>query len=758
MAKIPLGNPITTAKEGLEQVIKQTPTQPTPPTQGGGAAKSAPTPGGGAVKSTPTQGGGAAKSAPGQVPLTQQAIRQAGLASSRYRATKATDIAFEMHVNNLLSAPSTQILNMASTATQPVLGLMDTFNKALLTTFSKPENRTYYSEVVGQAYGTMHGIMKAFQFAGKTVEAKAKGQFSGAESIASSLGISPGITASARLEHTNRALSSAGMELDPNSATGRIADTIGSIVNLPVNALNVSDISFKVIMDDAAKHQWAMRQYVDGKYSSFKDAYAAALSNPNVAKMGVAAAEYGTFTGRPNIPVLSWITDAAAEKLPGMRWVIPFKRTIANLAEQSIERSPLVFASGTLGKRLVSKDPHERATAQARLLTGMAMLTTLSYTLGDYITGDAPRGAAAREQWQKINGMPFSLQMGPEYKAVRLDTLGVMGQLLKSVGMFRQQLDSMTEEELGVLQDPEALSNFVKESNANDLLKWVGTFADPIAEMMTDVFWMESLVGLFNAYDRSQKQENYLPLYQYIENIAARTIPISGSAVWERVLAGEDQVARQWTQVGDSFRMQIPELRKLVWTRYDTLGHEMIHNRFRGPGQTDPIAPYSPNHPIYKMMEQLSIEPSNRSKFINLPNHGKIAGSQLKLTQDEWDRMHQYIREGIYIDQLDFRGRPIKENGKPVRKLVVPSLEDQLMRTFRDLKLNKLEPEHQRAFFLHIRDKHSKIIKDYMIAKDPTFSARALKQIQADAEKAAALYQQSKQNMLNPDIPFGAQP
>lgn len=746
MAKVPLGNPITAAKEGLEQVSKQA---PTPPAIGRGLTNQAPTPGGGLTKQAPT---------PGQSSLTQQTVRQAGLASTRYRATKASDIAFEMHVNNLLSAPSTQVLNMASTATQPILGLMDTFNKALLTTFSKPENKTYYSEVVGQAYGTMHGIMKALQFAGKTVEAKAKGQFSGAESIASSLGISPGVTTSARLEHTNRALSSAGLELDPNSATGRIADAIGSIVNVPVNALNVSDISFKVIMDDAAKHQWAMRQYVEGKFGSFKEAYAAALHDPNVAKMGVAAAEYGTFTGRPNIPVLSWITDTAAEKLPGMRWVIPFKRTIANLAEQSIERSPLVFASGTLGKRLVSKDPHERATAQARLLTGMAMLTTLSYTLGDYITGDAPRGAAAREQWQKINGMPFSLQMGPEYKAVRLDTLGVMGQLLKSVGMFRQQLDSMTEEELGILQDPEALSNFVKESNANDLVKWVGTFAEPITEMMTDVFWMESLVGLFNAYDRSQKQENYLPLYQYIENIAARTMPISGSTVWERVLAGDDKVARQWTQVGDSFRMQIPELRKLVWTRYDTLGHEMIHNRFRGPGQTDPMAPYNPNHPIYKMMESLDIEPSNRSKFINLPNHGDIAGSQLKLTQEEWDRMHQYIREGIWVDQLDFRGQPIKENGKPVRKLVVPSLEDQLMRTFRDLKLNKLEPEHQRAFFLHIRDKHSKTIKDYMIAKDPTFSMRAQQQIKADAEKAAALYQQSKQNMQGPDIPFGAQP
>lgn len=742
MAKVPLGNPIPAAKKGLEQIIKQAPTQPG---TGENLSRQAPNPG----PSGPTQG---------QAPLPQQAVRQAGLASTRYRATKASDIAFEMHVNNLLSAPSTQVLNMASTATQPVLGLMDTFNKALLTTFSKPENRTYYSEVVGQAYGTMHGILKALQFAGKTVEAKAKGQFSGAESIASSLGISPGVTASARLEHTNRALSSAGMELDPNSVTGRIADAIGSIVNVPVNALNVSDISFKVIMDDAAKHQWAMRQYVEGKFGSFKDAYAAALRDPNVAKMGVAAAEYGTFTGRPTIPMLSWITDTAAEKLPGMRWVIPFKRTIANLAEQSIERSPLVFASRTLGKRLISKDPHERATAQARLLTGIAMLTTLSYTLGDYITGEAPRGAAAREQWQKINGMPFSLQMGPEYKAVRLDTLGVMGQLLKSVGMFRQQLDSMTEEELGILQDPEALSNFVKESNANDLLKWVGTFAEPITEMLTDVFWMESLVGLFNAYDRSQKQENYLPLYQYIENIAARTMPISGSAIWERVLAGDDKVARQWTQIGDSFRMQIPELRKLVWTRYDTLGHEMIHNRFRGPGQTDPMAPYNPNHPIYRMMESLGIEPSNRSKFINLPNHGKIAGSQLKLTQDEWDRMHQYIREGIYVDQLDFRGRPIKENGKPVRKLVVPSLEDQLTRTFRDLKLNKLEPEHQRAFFLHIRDKHSKVIKDYMIAKDPTFSVRAQQQIKADAERAAALYQQSKQNMLGPDIPFGAQP
>ncbi len=683
----------------------------------------------------------------------QSAARQAGfagVAASRYTPTKTSDILHEIYINNMLSGVSTQMLNMFSTATQPILGIMDTANKALLTTFSKPENKTYYSEVVGEAYGMMHGIMKALQFAGRTAESKAAGQFTGAETIAKDLGISPGVLASSRLEHTNRALSSEGIELDPESLVGRIADGLGTLVNLPVSALNTSDLFFKVMRDDMSKHRWAAKQVAQGKYPSIREAYEASLTDPTAIKQAVADAEYTTFTGRPNIPMLSWITDTAAEKLPGMRWVIPFKRTIANLAEQSIERTPLALMNPTMGKRLISANPEERITAQARLLTGMAVLTTLAYTLGDYITGEPPRGAMAREQWQKINGMPFSLQFGADQKAIRLDNLGVMGQLLKAVAMFRQRIDSMTDEELGIYTDPEALTDYVKNQNATALMEELSTFVTPVVDMLTDVFWAESIVGLTSAYERSQRDNNFTPLYQYIENIAARTMPFTGATAWEHVMSGQDKTARRWTQIGDSFRMQIPELRKHVWARYDFLGNEMIHNRLRGPGQTDPMAPYDPNNSIYKTMEKLGIEPKARSPFIDMPSQGGIPGSQLKLTQEEWDRMHQYIREGIWVDQKDFTGKPIKENGKPVRKQVMPSLEQTINKTFGDLGLSRMEPELQRAYFNTIRDNYHKQIKQYMLGADPTFSLRAKEQMQLDAAKAEAIGRQTEANMQGP--------
>lgn len=676
--------------------------------------------------------------------ITKQAQRGLqGLPGERYRTTTTSDVLHEIWINNMLSRPSTQILNMFSNATQPFLNISDTAGRALLSTFSKPEDKTYYAEVVGGAYGFMHGIMKALQFQGSMLKSKLPGQFDEAEVLAQKMGISPGILASSKLEHTQRALSSESMNIDPESLVGRVADGIGALVNLPVNALNSADIAYKVITDDMYKHQWAAKQVAQGKFTNARDAYAAALADPNVSKGAVAAAEYATFTNRPEIPFFSWITDTAAEKLPGMRWIIPFKRTIANLAEQSIERSPLALLSGTKRSALFSSNPAERIDAQAKQLTGMAILTTLAYTLGDYITGEPPQGAIQREQWQKLHGNPLSLQFGADQKSIRLDNLGVMGQLLKSVAMYRQRIDSMSDEELAIWSDPESITNFVKENTMRELMEELSQWTAPIVDMISDVTWAESIVGLYRAYEQSQRNDDYTPVYMYFEDIAARTMPFFGSGAWHDVLNRRDPTVYEKRNPGDSFKYQDAWMRENLWKRYDELGHALVPQILRGPGQTHPSAPYNPNHYLYKKMEELGLEPSARSKYISMPGvqGGKGGqtireGSEVKLSRDEWDDLHSIVREGLWVDQKDFQGRPIVKDGEPVKRQAIPSYEEFIESKFKAYNLDGATPGIQRMLFTRMRDKYNAQLREYMRFGHPTFSLKAQEAMMRDAELA----------------------
>lgn len=663
-----------------------------------------------------------------------------GTAALRYNTTKPSDIAHEIYVNNLLANPSTHLTNMFANASNLLLGVGDTATKAVLTTFAKPENKTYYSEALGEAYGMMHGMYKAFKFAGDRAQAKLPGQFVTAEQTAEKLGISPGVATSTRLEYTNRALSAKSMEIDENSITGRVADVIGNIVNMPVQALNASDVAFKVIHDDMAKSRLAMRAVAEGRYPDLSTAYKAMINDPAAIAAGTKQAEYGTFTSRPDMPTLSWITDGAFDKLPGARWIIPFKRTIANLAQQTIERSPLVFASPTMAKKLVSSDAGERTTAQARFITGTAMLSLLAYTIGDHITGDAPRGTIAREQWQKLNGMPFHIQFGAEDKAISLDNLGVMGQLLKSVAMYRQRIDSMSDEELGIYESPESITNFVKTAHSADLMKQTSLWVEPIVDMLSDVYWAESLTGLFSVYDQAQRDNNFMPVYQYLEKIAARTTPVMGAAYWNNVMYHDDPTIKKAERIGDAFRDRMPALRETMYTRYDMLGSPIVNNSLRGPGQSDPKAPYDPDNRFYKRMQRLGLEPSERSKFVAMPSIGKIPGSEIKYNIEEWDRLHSYVKDGIYGEQKNFDGSVIPGS----RKKIFPSLEEYVDNVFNKLQLDKAEAPIQRAYVRSAMEEYNAGLKSYMITQDPTFSKRAAQAQQKDKARVQAMAEDFK--------------
>ena len=658
----------------------------------------------------------------------QMRYAEVGLGDARYTPSTGMDVMYEIYLNNLLSGPPTHVTNFISNTVETMMAPVETAAKALVTTFNKPQDRVYYSEIIGDIYGTALGIMKAVQFAGKRAASKLPGGRASQGDTAAQLRVSPGVFNSSRLEYVNRRISSANFNLDENSVFGKITDVLGTLLNVPGSALNASDISYKIIHDTRAKTRWATHQWADGAYKSLKEAMDAADSNVDLGRRAVREAEDYTYTGRPNMPIFSWITDTAIDKLPGARWIIPFKRTIANIAERSLERSPLALAVPTLAKRLAHNDPAERATAQARLLAGTGVLVAASMMFGDNLIGAAPRDKINRELWDKVYGGEFLLKFGDG--VVKLDQLGIIGQQLKTIAMYRQAIES-------------APDNLFEPENSDQLVEFITPFLAPVTEVLYNSTYAASMAQAFEAIGRAQDTDSAAPILQYAERIAAKTVPVFGSTAWELAQRSDDPVQRDTAQLGAVFQSTIPKQRELLRTVYDDFGQPMIVNNYRGPNSDHPQNPYDPENPIANEYIRLKMRIKAREDELRADSPGKVAGDaidapKVKLSNPEWDRMHQYIREGITPDPTNPEHRFMQQLGP------LPPFKDFMTSIVTSPAYKILPDEVQQGVLRGKRRQYQEQLNKYMRA-DPELRPRVIdetvkKRQQLQEDQAAKQY------------------
>lgn len=633
----------------------------------------------------------------GQAPLSLddlQAYRQGrqqqrGFKQPKYERSTPSDILFEVAANGMLSSTSTQITNALSTAAQAIMAPIDTAAKALVTMFNKPQDKVYLSEVVGDIYGLTLGTYKAMQYMGRRSLQAFPGMMETAEASAARYGISPGLNASKKLDYVNRRISSRGMALDESSVLGKLTDAIGSVVNLPSSLLNASDLSFKIIHDTRHKTRWAAHEVAVGNYRTHDEAMQAAIDNIDVSRRAVKEAEYYTFTGKPNMPIFSWVTDAAMEKLPGLRWVIPFKRTIANIGEQMIERSPLALASPTMLRRLTSSDAAERATAQSRLLAGSAILTSAAYMFGENLNGAAPKDRINREAWEKLYGPEHSLKF--KDGTFSLDNLGIVGMQLKAVGMYRQMLETLPDKEF----DPD-----MNEA----LMEKIGMYVAPIAEALYSSHFSKNLAEFFEVFERAREMDSVAPIEQWAERMAVRAIPVVGSTAWEQAMQSQDPIQRDAAQIGGALHKLLPEYRKTIRPVYDAYGAPMIVNAFRGPNSRHELNPYSPDDKLTKKFFELGMEFKQLPDELRAASPAKgIPGKMVKMTDQEYAEMHEWKNKGRFMDA---------GNGKKVQ--VLQSFRDYMSTWSNQEWFDKLPKENQQGILTERRERYNELLNEHV--------------------------------------------
>jgi len=609
---------------------------------------------------------------PGAVPSPGAAVQVPLASAPAFAPPRMTEvqpglpinIAFESYANSLLASPTTPIMAVMSNAVNSVLGVTDNVFKIGTTVINGASERMRFTDAMNGVIGWTAGIIDGIHYAGKRISGSVQGKTTG--DVLGDLGLPLQLKNSNRYEvdPSRRAISSEAFGLEGGSLTGQIVDVIGAGVNLPGTIMNDVDIAFKLPAMSSGIHRDAARMVSDGRAANMDAAKQMLMQDEAYVKQAVADADYMTFMNKAEIPFLRWVTDKSFESIPGLRWIIPFKRSIASMLEQTIERSPAAFLSGTMRDKIFNADPNIRATAHARMLSGMTLTSITALAVKDHITGQAPIEPMDRDLWEKVNGPENSLIFKPEGMqqiVIPLDNLGVVGQYMKGIARYNQWVANQDIDELFTVVDPNKRDQQMKE---------YAQLIDPALSVLYDNFWARNIVDFTSKLYKAVEKQDPTALIDFFERMGVKMIPIVGSRYI--TLAGQidDPYKHDPNGLLDHFRLQMgTEYAQKVPYSYAWDGQKIVLSGFNGWGGGNLFAAneYKPADELEQYLLEIGLEFSKPEKYLKsktiTDSRGValVPGKPIEYTDDEWAEFNTLRATGIPLGNGN--------NGPSIREL-----------------------------------------------------------------------------------------
>ncbi|MEW6256836.1 MAG: hypothetical protein AB1592_12850 [Pseudomonadota bacterium] len=345
--------------------------------------------------------------------------------------SRGLDAVKEAWVNVLLSNPKTHVVNaLSNTAT---LGL-SMVERAAASSWSRHigSGEIMPGEAAAYAYGSAQGMKEGLRLFAQ-----------GLRSGESAFGASTGKVADAGFD---RAISAASMKLNPDDWLGKAVDGLGFVVNLPTRFLGAADDFFKSVgyrMEvQAQAFRTASREVQDGVIpaDAFKARLADLSANPpeEIRMAALDSALYNTFTSKPGKVVAAigamdrrLAVGSPGEKLGsfGLRILMPFRNTPANIMRYVFERTPMAPLMARY-REAVAQGGAAADLARTRMALGsMGLLAVMDFALDGHITGGGPRGdkhKGDREALMRSGWQPYSIKVGERYFSyARTDPIGM---------------------------------------------------------------------------------------------------------------------------------------------------------------------------------------------------------------------------------------------------------------------------------------------------------------------------------------------
>jgi hypothetical protein len=315
----------------------------------------------------------------------------------KYHKAGVTDMVYEAWLNGLLSAPVTHAANMLGNTLTLMTKIPETAVAKVL------KGKSPAGEIRAETFGVIQGFKE---------------------------GIRAGIRAFKDGVTTDIMTKVEGKRL--NSIPGKT----GEAIRIPTRALTAEDEFFKSIVFRAELNRQAyniaVKEGLSGEQAALR--IADLINNPtsDLSKQIYAKARTEALYRTFNKPLGEYGNTMMRmrDKVPGLKYVIPFLRTPTNIAKFTLERTPFNFAKIALDYKKGKIAEGELTQELAKPVVGsmIAIATTLAALEGN-ITGGPPKNKRERELKYATGWQPYSVKIGDTYYGYnRLEPIGsIMG-------------------------------------------------------------------------------------------------------------------------------------------------------------------------------------------------------------------------------------------------------------------------------------------------------------------------------------------
>jgi hypothetical protein len=474
------------------------------------------------------------------------------------QAKRATtwDMFVEAWINGLLSGPTTHAVNVTSNLLTSLWVIPERLLAAGISRIHGGEIRM--GEAAAQSFGLIQGFKDGLKLAGQALrtgegafDASSKIEGSGRRAItAENIRELPGIK------------KLAPNALDEGGMAARAVDLLGEGVRLPGRFLTAEDDFFKAIGYRMELQALAYRKGVseglsgDDLSKRIREIVSDPQKNaPEVHLAAIDAAKYQTYTN--DLEAGGRGIQTAANKIPGLKLVIPFIRTPANILKFAVERTVLAPMMKNV-RADIAAGGARRDMALAKISMGsMTMATVGALAAAGHITGGGPSDTALRSHMMNQGWQPYSIKIGDKYYAYgRLEPIGLI------LGLAADAVDIMGEAE---------------DMDASELAAVISVAA---AKNVTSKTWLRGLSDVVAALEDPDRYGE-----AYLQRFAGSAVP-SAVAQVERTIDPEMSEVRSYV---DAIKARTPGFSKDLPTRRNLWGEKITFNGALGPDIVSPI-------------------------------------------------------------------------------------------------------------------------------------------------------------------------
>lgn len=400
-------------------------------------------------------------------------MRELNSGTRKIARASGWDMVFEAWVNGILSNPTTHAVNLIGSALATMYMVPERFVQEQINRVVRDPEGTQPGEARAMLFGLIEGFREGLPLALRTFRTGEP---------------SDPIT---KLEYANRrAITARNFGLEDDAyidviPIGRWINMAGEIVRTPGRSLLAGDELMKAVTGRAGLKAAALRQAtregLGANPRKMAERIVELADNPTEA-LRAEAQEFSrlmTWTtplGKSGAGLNMWVNET-----PGLRYIMPFRRTPVNLMKFALKRTPLGLASRQMRDAIFHGKGVERDSALAQLALGtMFSLLVGQLAASGYVTGSGPVDSDTRRMMRETGWQPNSVRVGDQYLSYsRSDPLGIMVGIAADTAEILGQLDEMTAGDLATAVVVAISKNVVNKTYLEGLSRLVETLQDP---------------------------------------------------------------------------------------------------------------------------------------------------------------------------------------------------------------------------------------------------------------------------------------